>query len=72
MIIIHAMGEWPPAASYRPRLIAVVLATDLEAFPAVVVTGARQAGKSTFCRESEAVRGLPYVSLDDSPPSTGT
>lgn len=48
---------------YCPRLIHRALAADLAVFPAVVLTGARQAGKSTLTRESEGDR--PYLTLDD-------
>lgn len=33
---------------YRPRLISSALSADLDTFPVVVLTGARQAGKSTL------------------------
>lgn len=56
MIIIHGV-------SYCPRLIHAVLAQDLGTFPAVVLTGARQAGKSTLVQEG--LGGRPYLTLDD-------
>ena len=43
MIVIHAMDD-----STRPRLVAAALRTRLAAMPAVVLTGARQTGKSTL------------------------
>jgi predicted AAA+ superfamily ATPase len=57
MIIIHAM-------STLPRLVATALAQRLKIMPAVVVTGARQTGKSTLA--AELVRGARrYATLDD-------
>src|SRR5688572_5967095 len=57
MIIIHAMNT-------LPRLVESALAERLRVMPAVVVTGARQTGKSTLAAErmSGARR---YASLDD-------
>ncbi len=59
MYIIHAMNE-----TARPRLAAATLQRRLEVMPAVVVTGARQTGKSTLVRD--LVPGpRRYFSLDD-------
>jgi predicted AAA+ superfamily ATPase len=44
MIIIHAMNT-------LPRLVETALAQRLRVMPAVVVTGARQTGKSTLVEE---------------------
>ncbi len=52
-------------AAYLPRLVSQVLPSDLETFPVVVLTGARQAGKSTLARESGLLSGRPYLTLDD-------
>jgi predicted AAA+ superfamily ATPase len=57
MIIIHAMGD-----STRPRLVAAALRTRLAAMPAVVLTGARQTGKSTLVQMQARRR---YLSLDE-------
>lgn len=46
----------------RPRLLFPALARALKVMPVVVVTGARQTGKSTLV---QAQRSRPYVSLDD-------
>src|SRR3990172_8563564 len=46
MIIIHAVDTHP-----LPRLVARSLAERLRVMPAVVVTGARQAGKTTLARQ---------------------
>lgn len=59
MIIIHGM-ETPSL----PRLVAHSLAERLGAMPAVVVTGARQTGKSTLAQEL-APAARRYFSLDD-------
>lgn len=57
MIIIHAMKT-------LPRLVESALAERLRVMPAVVVTGARQTGKSTLV--SERVAGSRrYATLDD-------
>ncbi len=59
MIVIQAMDK-----TLRERLVASSLLERLEAMPAVVVTGARQTGKSTLV--SELTPGnRRYVSLDD-------
>lgn len=57
MIIIHVMDT-------LPRLVARTLATHLATMPAVVLTGARQTGKSTLV---QALGGKPrrYWTLDD-------
>ncbi|MEW6071735.1 MAG: ATP-binding protein [Planctomycetota bacterium] len=60
MIIIRGMA---PSATL-PRLIARSLADRLRVMPAVVVTGARQTGKSTLAQEL-APGARRYVSLDD-------
>jgi predicted AAA+ superfamily ATPase len=59
MIIIHGMN-----ASHLPRLAAASLRERLQVMPAVVVTGARQAGKSTLVQEQVAGRRI-YATLDD-------
>jgi predicted AAA+ superfamily ATPase len=57
MIIIHAMEP-------LPRLVESALAERLRVMPAVVVTGARQTGKSTLV--AERVAGTRrYATLDD-------
>jgi predicted AAA+ superfamily ATPase len=59
MIIIHAMNDTP-----LPRLITSSLAECLRVMPAVVVTGARQTGKSTLAQDL-APADRRYFSLDD-------
>jgi predicted AAA+ superfamily ATPase len=59
MIIIHTMND-----TRLPRLVARSLADRLRVMPAVVVTGARQTGKSTLARElTPGTRR--YHTLDD-------
>jgi predicted AAA+ superfamily ATPase len=57
MIIIHTMNV-------LPRLVETALAERLRVMPAVVVSGARQTGKSTLVAERVAGRRR-YASLDD-------
>ena len=59
MIIIHVMNDFP-----HPRLALSSLRERLDAMPAVVVTGARQAGKSTLVRDLAGGRRR-YWNLDD-------
>jgi predicted AAA+ superfamily ATPase len=59
MIIIHAMRTIT-----LPRLITNALADRLRVMPCVVVTGARQTGKSTLAQEL-APGSRRYLSLDD-------
>jgi predicted AAA+ superfamily ATPase len=57
MIIIHDVNT-------LPRLVEPALAERLHVMPAVVVTGARQTGKSTLVAERIG-QGRRYASLDD-------
>lgn len=50
---------------YRRRQLTSILAKALQAFPAVLVTGPRQSGKTTFLRH-ETGANVDYVSFDDS------
>ncbi len=59
MIIIQSMNT-----SILPRLVAPTLAERLRLMPAVVLTGARQTGKSTLARMLTP-GGRRYYSLDD-------
>lgn len=59
MIIIHGVDKEP-----KPRLVTAALAERLRVMPALVVTGARQTGKSTLVQELVPGRRL-YRSLDD-------
>ncbi len=59
MIIIHAM-DTPPL----PRLVARSLGDRLRVMPAVVVTGARQTGKSTLAQSLAERRFLSLDELD--------
>jgi hypothetical protein len=59
MIIIHTMNNH----AYIPRFLEGALNRALKAFPVVVVTGARQSGKSTLVRHAGGRR--LYLTLDD-------
>ena len=49
---------------YCPRLLTPILQQAMAGFPAVLVTGPRQSGKTTFLRH-EAGEGVDYLSFDD-------
>jgi len=49
---------------YIPRLLYHSLAKALQHFPAVLITGPRQSGKTTFLLQ-EGGPGYSYVSFDD-------
>lgn len=53
------------SSGYLPRLLGPSVADDLEIFPIVIITGARQTGKSTLTQESELLAERPYVTLDE-------
>jgi uncharacterized protein len=59
MIIIRAMNNM----AYKPRLMETALVKALKTFPVVVITGTRQAGKSTLVQHAQKER--LYLSLDD-------
>ena len=50
---------------YRKRELARIVADALETLPVVVITGLRQAGKTTFLQRDPVFRGRRYLSLDD-------
>jgi uncharacterized protein len=50
---------------YQPREISPLIQEALGTLPAVVLTGLRQAGKTTFLLEDAALRGRRYLTLDD-------
>jgi uncharacterized protein len=49
---------------YVKRQLATTLQKALQQFPAVLVTGPRQAGKTTFL-QNESGDGFAYASFDD-------
>lgn len=61
MIIIHAMDIYPSL----PRMMAGSLAALAKSMPVVVVSGARQTGKSTLVREQGPGEDFYYLTLDD-------
>ena len=50
---------------YRKREIGDLVRAALTDLPVVVVTGLRQAGKSTFLQHEEELKERRYLSLDD-------
>jgi predicted AAA+ superfamily ATPase len=60
MIIMHTMNS-----ATLPRLVTQSLVDRLRVMPAVVVTGARQTGKSTLAQDLLVPGGRRYFSLDD-------
>src|SRR3954469_1977555 len=68
MIIIQIVndnhrGGVAPTADNLPRLAAMVVARALRVMPAVIITGARQTGKSTLVRDLVSGGGRLYASL---------
>jgi predicted AAA+ superfamily ATPase len=61
MYDFHVHDEW----TYKPRLLAAKLRKAAEAHPVVVLTGARQVGKSTLLQEEEPFKSWRYATLDD-------
>ena len=59
MIIIHTMNNSP----YLPRLLSPLVTQALKTSPVMVVSGARQTGKSTLVQRLES--GMTYLTLDD-------
>jgi len=51
--------------NYLPRWITPVIARAVKDHPVVVMTGARQVGKSTFLRYAEPTKNWKYISFDD-------
>jgi uncharacterized protein len=62
MIIIHAMNNY---ATYLPRYLARRITKALKSSPVVVITGARQTGKSTLVQHLGEEQPRFYESLDD-------
>ena len=60
MIIIHHMNS-----DLRPRALDEVLARAVRTMPVVVVSGARQTGKSTLVRDLVSATDRLYLTLDD-------
>jgi len=50
---------------YYPRWLTAVLRSACEAHPIVVLTGARQVGKSTLLRRAAPFSGWRYRTMDD-------
>jgi len=58
MIIIHGVA-------ILPRHVSAALAQAAEVMPVIVVTGARQTGKSTLVRDFGPADDRPYLTLDE-------
>jgi predicted AAA+ superfamily ATPase len=54
-----------PESYYRPRWIAPLLREAAKDHPVLVITGARQVGKSTLLQNENPFSGWRYLSLDD-------
>jgi len=67
LIIIQAMNEYYSNTEwiYRPRWLAGQLRQAVSAHPIIVLTGARQVGKSTLLRNEIPFRDWKYISFDD-------
>jgi predicted AAA+ superfamily ATPase len=61
MIIIHHVNQ----EDYRPRALSGELRAALKAHPVVVLTGARQTGKTTLALHLEGTGRRTFLSLDD-------
>ncbi|MBI4726302.1 ATP-binding protein [candidate division TA06 bacterium] len=57
----HSHHEW----IYKKRLLAGPLAQALKSHRVLVLSGARQTGKSTLLQNEEPFCGWPYITLDD-------
>ena len=67
LYIIHTMNDnhSSPELKYKPRWIAPVLRNAAKNHAVIVLTGARQVGKSTLLRQESPFSAWKYVSLDD-------
>lgn len=63
MTIIHGVNRSHPA--FIPRLLGPTIEAALRQFPVVVLTGARQTGKSTLVQHLPSAPGRLYRTLDD-------
>ena len=59
----HSVADDSPV--YYDRWLTPQLRSACEAFPIVVLTGARQVGKSTLLRRAEPFSGWRYHTMDD-------
>ncbi|MGH7831142.1 MAG: ATP-binding protein [Candidatus Binatia bacterium] len=63
MIIIQGVNN--PHRPFLPRLLAPVVEDSLRQFPVVVLTGARQTGKSTLVQNLPSAGSRSYSTFDD-------
>jgi uncharacterized protein len=64
-IVTMAEASWRSDAGVLPRALGRAYVAALNGVRVVVVTGPRQAGKSTFVATHPATADRPYVTLDD-------
>ncbi len=62
--VTHSMGD-SQIADHLQRLIEPRVRAVRDVLPVVIVTGARQTGKSTLIRRPEVAGDHPYLTLDD-------
>lgn len=65
--MFHAMNDYRPnhETMYLPRVAESALLEAMAVFPVVVVSGARQTGKSTLVQNAAGLQNRAYLSLDD-------
>lgn len=61
----HTFVEYAVHPSWLPRATASLVQQALTTMPVVVITGARQTGKTTLVRSDPTLAQLPYLTLDD-------
>lgn len=61
----HTSVEYAIRPSWLPRAAAFLVQQALSTMPVVVITGARQTGKTTLVRSDPTLAQLPYLTLDD-------
>jgi len=67
MIIIHTMNDnhSQRELNYKPRWLASLMREAVTDHPIIVLTGARQVGKSTLLLQESPFSGWRYISMDD-------
>src|SRR5688572_20751135 len=65
MVSFHFMNDIRSQSGTLPRAAVAAIRRGLDVMPVVVVTGARQTGKSTLVRGLPELAGWPYLTLDD-------
>jgi predicted AAA+ superfamily ATPase len=67
LYIIHTMNDIHSSSelNYRPRWLAAPLREAIASHQIIVLTGARQVGKSTLLQQEQPFAGWHYVTFDD-------